>query len=483
MAQTKAKPWLSTAMTIDYEAELLKRDQQIEVLTQRNQEMAEEIKRLKEALTAKGKAKGSKKPKFNLNYSLAGTQRRSKRGQQATGRYSQAEKSAQVSASAAIYPDEIEPQTCEIHRHQYVWRIIDGKAQYVDYAIYAAPESQDLPEVPGVRNRRSEYGLEIILMVAFLHYWIGLSLDHVCEVLQFFTGLVLSKSQANALLNQLSADWEEEYNTIADLLAVQMVIYIDETGWKVGAQSGYTWAFSTLMYVLFRCGVGRGKAEAQAILGERFGGIGVSDDYAAYKSLFEQHQLCWAHLLRKAIKLRLEHPNEADYQVFLENLCEIYQQAVRLQKDRRLSVGRTEKVKQLQAKIVELCTRAGEKVEVEQMPTHEVTFVRLQNELINGLDALFVFVAHPEVEPTNNLSERNVRREAEIRKGGRTNKSEVGANRRSILMTVLATLNTRFEKFTLTHLLEEVQRWIEQGCSIFQLELAAITQANPPPVL
>ncbi len=237
--------------------------------------MAEEIKRLKELLVAKGKAKGSKKPKFKLNYSLSGRQRRSKRGQQATGRYPQAQKSAQVSASRAIYPDGIAPEACEIQRHQYIWRIIDGKAQYVDYEIYAAPENANWAEVPGVRNRRSEYGLEIILMVAFLHYWIGISLDHVCEVLQFFTGLELSKSQANALLNQLSADWQEEYDRIADLLAVEMVIYIDETGWKVGAQPCYTWAFSSLMYVLFRCGVGRGKAEAQAILGERFGGIGV----------------------------------------------------------------------------------------------------------------------------------------------------------------------------------------------------------------
>jgi transposase len=93
-----------------------------------------------------------------------------------------------------------------------------------------------------------------------------------------------------------------------------------------------------------------------------------------------------------------------------------------------------------------------------------------------------VFVEYPEVEPTNNRSERNVRREAEIRKGGRTSKSDAGAKRRSILMTVLATLNTRFPKFTLNHLLAEVQRWIEMGRSIFQLELTELEQANPPPM-
>ena len=85
---------------------------------------------------------------------------------------------------------------------------------------------------------------------------------------------------------------------------------------RPGLQSCYTWAFSTAMHVLFRCGVGRGKAEAQKIIGEKFRGIGVTDDYGAYKYLFNQHQLCWAHLLRKAIKLMLQHPDKQEYKDF-----------------------------------------------------------------------------------------------------------------------------------------------------------------------
>ena len=109
--------------------------------------------------------------------------------------------------------------------------------------------------------------------------------------MEFFTGLKLPKSQANSLLNQLSNDWNEQYDTIAELIALQMIVYIDETGWKVGKKSCYTWVFSTGMHVLFRCGVTRKKSEATAVLGEFFNGIGVTDDYAAYKSLFSQHQL------------------------------------------------------------------------------------------------------------------------------------------------------------------------------------------------
>lgn len=319
-------------------------------------------------------------------------------------------------------------------------------------------------------------------MVAYLHYWIGISLEHVCDVLRFFTGLDLSKSQADSLLTQLSTDWSEQYDTIAELLALQLVIYIDETGWKVGNHACYTWAFSTAMHVLFRCGVGRSKAEAQAVLGETFNGIGVSDDYRAYKNLFDEHQLCWAHLLGKAIKLMLQHPDEQKYLQFLEELYDIYQQSVRFQRDRRLSVGRKGKVQQLQARITKLCTLYGQPIDPLKTATGEAILIRLQNELVDGIESLFVFVEHPEVEGTNNRSERNIRREAEIRKGGRTSKSDNGANRRSIIMTVLATLNTRLEKFTLDKLLSEVERWIEIGLSMFQVELSELEKAHSPPI-
>jgi UPF0716 family protein affecting phage T7 exclusion len=87
---------------------------------------------------------------------------------------------------------------------------------------------------PGLRNSRSEFGLEIILIVAFLHYWIGVSLAHACQIIEFFTGLALTKSQAHSLIDQLSEDWREQEEALAQLIALQWIVYIDETGWKVG---------------------------------------------------------------------------------------------------------------------------------------------------------------------------------------------------------------------------------------------------------
>ena len=253
--------------------------------------------------------------------------------------------------------------------------------------------------------------------------------------------------------------------------------------------------------MLFRCGVSRKKTEATSVLGEKFDGIGVTDDYAAYKSLFSEHQLCWAHLIRKAIKLVLQNPDETQYAEFLDQLCKIYHDAKNLRDNvaasvvgEPLSEAAEPKVvvAKLQERITSLCSRCDEKVittkaAAKQQPPVEptsldvATFILLQRELADNVDCLFVFVEHPEVEPTNNRSERNARREAEIRKGARTSKTDAGAKRRSIIVTVLASLQTRIASFTLSNVLAEVGRWRDTGKSLFELELEAIQPKRAPP--
>lgn len=471
-------------MLKDLEKELEQRDRKIAELENQIVDLEKENDRLRELLEGKAEAKSSRKPKFSDNYSGRGDGAPSKkkgRGKGATGRRPGSEKQQFVGDTVAVYPEGVDPADCAPVRTQCAWRIVDGRAVYVRYEIFDQPDSSRAPLPPGLRNSRSEFGLEVILIVAFLHYWIGVSLAHACQIIEFFTGLKLGKSQAHSLLDQLGEDWRDQEQAIARLIALQWIVYIDETGWKVAGKSCYTWVFSSALYILFRCGVSRGKEEAVDVLGEAFAGIGVTDDYGACKNLFDEHQLCWAHLIRKAVKLALQHPDELVYARFLDDLAQIYRQAVRYQKDRRLSVGREQKARELKAAILALCDRHGEPIDAEKTPGHEATFIRLQNELADNAEKLFVFVVHPEVEPTNNISERNVRREAEIRKGGRTSKTANGAKRRGVIMSVLMSLRQRFTDFTLSDLLEEVHKWKEAGQSRFEKELEGLKKANAPP--
>jgi len=481
--------------------------QQAETIRQqadRLKQLEDQVKQLKALLASKADAKAAKKPVFTENYSLDRNKNKQKKPKRkSTGRKPTHLKRELATQTIDVYADGIAREQCVRHRSQLAWRIFDGKAVYVCYHIYDLPDSTSVPVPTGLRNSRSEFGIEIILILAFLHFWIGVSLDNARQIMNFFTGLELSKGQADSLLTQLADDWGEQYDTIAQLIALQMIVYIDETGWKVGDKSCYTWVFSTSMHVLFRCGVSRKKTEATDVLGESFGGIGVTDDYAAYRDLFSQHQLCWAHLIRKAIKLALQNPDEPQYAEFLDGLCSIYADAKQLRDAAlvqdvdavdaaRKATSSCEIVKRLQDRIVSLCNRREETIitakaaaksesAIEPTAEHVATFLLLQRELAGNVDCLFVFVEHPAVEPTNNRSERNVRREAEIRKGARTSKTARGAKRRGTIVTVLASLQTRISNFTLSNVLAEIDRWLEAGSSLFQRELQAIHSNLPPP--
>ena len=478
--------------------------QQAETIRQqadRLKQLEDEVKRLLALLEGKADAKAAKKPVFKENYSLDRNKNKQKKPKRkSTGRRPTQNKRDLATQAIDIYADGVAREQCIRRRSQLAWRMFDGKAVYVCYHIYDLPDSTSVPVPAGLRNSRSEFGIEIILILAFLHYWIGVSLDNARQIMNFFTGLNLSKGQADSLLSQLADDWNEQYDTIAQLIALQMIVYIDETGWKVGDKSCYTWVFSTSLHVLYRCGVSRKKTEATDILGESFGGIGVTDDYAAYQDLFSRHQLCWAHLIRKAIKLALQNPSEPQYAEFLDGLCSIYDDAKQLRDDALaaaedaspVATDSREIVKQLQDRMTSLCTRREERIitakaaakaepAIEPTAEHVATFILLQRELADNVDCLFVFVEYPEVEPTNNRSERNVRREAEIRKGARTSKTARGAKRRGTIVTVLASLQTRISNFTLSNVLAEIDRWLEAGSSLFEQELQSLQLAIPPP--
>ena len=200
----------------------------IEQQTARIKELEEKPEQLQALLEAKAESKAAKKPDFTENYSL-GRNKLQNQDKKSTnkrpGRKPQYAKRDRATLPVDVYPDGVDRKKCILHRSQYAWRILDAKAVYVRYDICDLPGSRDLPLPEGVR----EFGIDIILILAFLHYWIGMSLDNACQTMNFFTGLELSKSQANSLPNQLADDWNEQYDTIAELIALQMIVYIDET--------------------------------------------------------------------------------------------------------------------------------------------------------------------------------------------------------------------------------------------------------------
>ena len=380
-----------------------------------------------------------------------------------------------------VYPEGVPRADCRLIRERAVWRLEDGRAVRVGYRIFGVPGKKE-GRIYGV-TPRCEYGIEILVVLAFLVYVIGISLDKACAVLQFFCKVPLSKLQADSLLRQLAKQWEGEFETLCNLIVQAAVVYMDETGWKIGSQGCSLWTFASELQRIFLFGCRKDLDTLEKMLPpDVFEGVAVSDDAAVYRHRFRFAQKCWAHLLRKAIRLALLYPRKKSYQRFLDELLKLYRDAKRAASDGRLgSQGRARRVDELEERLSELCQPYWRETTPDMKP-HERDFANLVNELMERMDdaELFTFVETPEVEPTNNLPERLQRDAAQDRKAARTSNTATGAHRRSVIASVLESLRANLSEFTLASVLIEVQSWMKEGISLFTRQWQEI---EPPAVL
>jgi hypothetical protein len=356
----------------------------------------------------------------------------------------------------------------------------------VAYEIYRGPKDQ-YGSIPGVLGR-GEFGLEVVVQIAYLVYIVGLSFDKVCLLLQFLQNLPLKKSQADALLRRLSRHWQNEFDVLCTLLANALVVHTDETSWSINS----VWAFLSEKARLVSFGVHKDAATLEQILDPAsFKGLVISDDAAVYAN-FSQAQKCWAHLLRKAIKLTLQEPNDPEYRALTDRLLEIYRKACRVQCDGRLGdAGRLRKVAALEDEILELCAPHWvlDLPPLEDGPQNDYRL--LVNEVMRLLldERLLTFVtAKATTQPnrvkqavagTNNEAERTLRGAATARKTDRTNKTLTGARRQTIIVSVLESLRVYLPTFTLASVTVEIHLWCETGRSCFTRLLQKLKLPTP----
>lgn len=414
-----------------------------------------------------------------------GKKKRKRKAKGKRGRIPTADKIARAHRSEDVYPEGVAAADCWLSHTRVVWRLEAGSAVLVAYRVFRGPNSR-YGHIPGVLGR-SEFALEIVVAIAYQVYVIGLSFDKVCLMFHFFQNLTLSKSQAEALLTRLARYWQKEFDILCTLLANSLVVHADETSWSINS----VWAFLSEKARLLLFGVHKDAATLEKILDPAsFAGIVISDDAPVYAS-FSQAQKCWAHLLRKAIKLTLQEPQNAEYRAFADRLLEIYRWAVRVQRDGRFGdEGRKREVSKLEGATADLCLPRWS-ADLPPQAGVDGDFQRLVNEVCHLLieEQLFTFVtARPVTQPngttqavggTNNEAERTLRNPAQARKTGRTNKAMPGARRQTIVTSILESLRLYLPAFTLAAVITAVHDWLKRGRSCFEELLEKLGFAVP----
>jgi transposase len=215
---------------------------------------------------------------------------------------------------------------------------------------------------------------------------------------------------------------------------VQPTAYVDETGWREGQQRAWLWTAVTAYVTVFVVRLSRSAKVAQELLGEPFWGWLVTDRWSAYTWYPSwRRQLCWAHLLRdieamiarggrsqeigEALRAQARQMFHWWHRVRDGTLAHTtfarYMWPIRREVERLLEAGQT----------------CG-------MPKTEGTC----RAILKLRQALWTFVRHEGVDPTNNAAERAIRPGVLWRKGSFGTQSPEGSRFVGAMMTVVATL-------------------------------------------
>jgi transposase len=228
------------------------------------------------------------------------------------------------------------------------------------------------------------------------------------------------------------------------------VKFADETSWKLWGQLCWLWAAATSTVAVFLVHGQRGALGLAALLGDEIHGILHSDRWHVYRQVPEERrQLCWAHLKRDFQKI----VDGGGAGVFvgrrgLRIVREVFAAWHAFQK------GHVTR-RQLAALIEPLQRRLG-KTLVEGGLGTDARVAKFCENILMLESALWTFVAHDGVEPTNNYMERLLRRAVLWRRRSFGCNSALGCRFVERVLTVVQTCRLH-GKNTLEYLCNAVQ--------------------------
>jgi transposase len=316
----------------------------------------------------------------------------------------------------------------------------DLKAEVTEHTIHRdwcpCCQKQVEPKVPDALPACT-LGNQAVTLSAFLHYSVGTTTSQIIDVYNSHLQLKITAGGLTQMWHRLAQTLKPWYEQIWDECLKSAVLNADETGWHLNGALVWLWCFCTNRSTFYAIDESRGHAALEKFFVEEFRGTLVTDFWRAYDAVeARMNQKCWAHLLRE-LKAVDERPNGSrdDWLDFAKKLRRIYTDAVKL-----AAAGGVMPAAERDSKLSRLHARMSDLACAEW--THPDARRLAKRLLKDGMD-LLTFAEFPEVPPTNNHAEREIRPAVLMRKASYGSGSERGAETRAILMSIYRTLKAR----------------------------------------
>jgi transposase len=280
--------------------------------------------------------------------------------------------------------------------------------------------------------KASAFGPRLSSIIAMLTGVFQLGRRQAVTALADLFGVTISLGALSAAENRVSNAVEPAVDETWKAAQQADVKHTDGTSWRQAGQFLQLWTIATAAVTVFKV-LTDGTASALKTLLGRIKGVLVSDRATALNFwVMKRRQICWAHLLRKFVSFSERAGPAGNFgRVLLEYtgiMFDYYRQYKAGEISRKI-FGRRMAPIRLQVEAV-LARAAQAKIK------------RLSGSCENILDhrqALWTFVDNPQVEPTNNHAERELRRFVLWRRRSFGTQSERGNRFAERIMTVAHT--------------------------------------------
>ena len=218
--------------------------------------------------------------------------------------------------------------------------------------------------------------------------------------------------------------------------------HMDETSCPIQSEQGSGYAHVMVSAVtedvVFKLADSRGKGNSEKLVGNNYRGVGITDRYGAYKHLFAQHQICWAHLHRTARdvthleclgKAKLKHVVQ-----FYDELAKIYSLIRQYQSEPYDAYTRQIQADQLLERVKKLS---------QPHALDPKKLADLKAGLLEYQQNLFLCLTIDGIPADNNKAERALRKLVIKRKKSFGVKTMKGARTMEVLLSVCQSLYNR----------------------------------------
>ncbi len=308
----------------------------------------------------------------------------------------------------------------------------EAKAEVIEVRQYEVKcpccgKKQTAEPSAGLEMERA-FGARLEATVVYFRQEQHMSYVRTEAALRDLHGVKISPGGIDKIMQRAGRQAGQQMEPIQNEIQQSKVIHSDETGSRVDGQNWWQWVFCSVTAVLHVIRSNRSVDVIKDVMADHIAEVWGSDCYSAQmKAPSKEHQLCLAHQLRNLQAVVDRYPSSfwpRAMQAMFRSAIHSYNQ--------RDHLSPPEFQAQVQ-RIEGICDRLLKR-KLEQPEAK-----RLLKRYHKYRDCLFVFLHRIDVNPTNNVSERNLRPSVVHRKVMGCFRSGWGARAYAALASVIAT--------------------------------------------